>query len=164
MNSCPQSDTTRGAWRSPLTSLGTLVLALAAFPPPVDAEESSRSRTAVAREAMEWDEQGKPAKLEFDFGDFTAWARHDGSWKAAGEVQHRGLLCATYTLSLRVGRGEPGCSNVQWYHEPHPVDSVHLCNNATGRLGSGDITFADVGHFHEITCAERTISCSGNCK
>jgi len=113
---------------------------------------------------MEWDQQGKPAKLEFDFGDFKAWVRLDGSWNADGEVQHRGLLCATYTLSLRAGHGNPGCTNVQWFNEPREVDSKRLCNNATGRLGNGDLTFTNAGQFDQITCAERTITCSGNCK
>src|SRR5690349_8546522 len=58
-------------------------------------------RTTIARQAAEWNSDGKPVKLDFDFGDFKAWARRDGSWNAEGTVQHRGLRCATYTLLLR---------------------------------------------------------------
>lgn len=121
-------------------------------------------RTAVARPAAEWNKGGKPVKLEFDFGDFKAWARRDGSWSAEGTVQHHGLLCGTYTLSLRVGRGQPGCVDVQWFREPRAVADVKLCNDAAGLLTGGNSEFRDVARFDEITCAERTISCSGNCK
>ena len=121
-------------------------------------------RTAVARPTAEWNKDGKPVKLEFDFGDYKAWARRDGSWGAEGVVQHRGLLCGTYTLSLRVGHGNPGCTNVQWYREPRDVNSVKLCNDASGMLTGGNTEFRDAEHFDQITCAERTISCSGNCK
>jgi hypothetical protein len=69
-------------------------------------------RTTIARQALEWNSDGKPVKLDFDFGDFKAWARRDGSWNAEGTVQHRGLMCATYTLLLRVGHGNPGCTDV----------------------------------------------------
>lgn len=133
------------------------------------AEEAStpmNNRTALARPAMEWDKSGKLAKYDFDFGhdDFKAWARRDGSWNAEGPVQHKGLVCGTYTLSLRVGHGNPGCTNVKWFREPRAVAKTTLCNNASGIISGGNTEFLDVAHFDEITCAERVISCSGNCK
>ena len=152
------------AWRTYLLILALLAPGLQALPAMAETAEASAGQTAVARQAMEWDKQGKPAKLEFDFRDFKAWARRDGSWNAAGEVQHRGLLCGTYTLSLRVGQGNPGCTDVQWFNEPRAVASTRLCNNATGMLSGGNLEFADADRFDEITCAERTVSCSGNCK
>lgn len=122
------------------------------------------SRTAIARPAAEWNGEGKPVKLEFDFGDFKVWARRDGSWNAEGTVQHQGFMCATYTLLLRVGHGTPGCVDVQWFREPVSVASIQLCNNASGMLTGGNLEFRDASRFDEITCAERVISCSGNCK
>jgi hypothetical protein len=121
-------------------------------------------RTTIARQAAEWNSDGKPVKLDFDFGDFKAWARRDGSWNAEGTVQHRGFRCATYTLLLRVGHGNPGCTAVQWFREPVPVGSVQLCNNAPKMFSSGNLEFRDAARFDEITCAERIISCSGTCK
>jgi hypothetical protein len=129
-----------------------------------DPAAATVGRTAVARPAAEWNKDGKPVKLEFDFGDFKAWARRDGSWGAEGGVQHHGLLCGTYTLSLRVGRGQPGCVDVRWFGEPRAVADVKLCNDAAGLLAGGNSEFRDVARFDEITCAERTISCGGNCK
>ncbi|WP_430231884.1 hypothetical protein [Nitrosomonas communis] len=121
-------------------------------------------RTTIARQAAEWNTDGKPVKLEFDFGDFKAWARRDGSWNAEGTVQHHGLMCGTYTLLLRVGHGNPGCMDVQWFREPVPVASIQLCNNASGMLSGGNLEFRDATRFDDITCAERIISCSGTCK
>ena len=121
-------------------------------------------RTTIARQAAEWNSDGKPVKLDFDFGDFKAWARRDGSWNAEGTVQHRGFRCATYTLLLRVGHGNPGCADVRWFREPVPVASTQVCNNAPGILSGGNLEFRDAARFDEITCAERIISCSGTCK
>jgi hypothetical protein len=150
--------------RAGLVSLGLAALAVAAAP--VMADDSSEApigRTAVARPAAEWNKDGRPVRLDFDFGDFKAWARRDGSWNVEGTVQHRGLLCGTYTLSLRLGHGNPGCTDVQWFREPRAVASVSLCNSAAGILTGGNTEFRDVARVDEITCAERTISCSGNC-
>ena len=159
---------TRGTRRNLRAGLAILGLAaLAAVTTTAvadDASEAPLGRTAVARPAAEWNKDGKPVKLEFDFGDFKAWARRDGSWNAEGTVQHRGLQCGTYTLSLRVGRGNPGCTDVQWFGEPRAVASVQLCNNAPGPLTGGSNEFRDAARFDEISCAERVIRCTGNCK
>jgi len=150
--------------RRRLTILGVWLLASAAPAMADDLVAVTAGRTAVARPAAEWDKDGKPVKLEFDFGDFKAWARRDGSWSAEGMVQHHGLLCGIYTVSLRLGRGQPGCVDVQWFGEPRAVADVKLCNDAAGMLSGGNNEFRDVARFDEITCAERAISCSGNCK
>jgi hypothetical protein len=158
---------TRGTRRYVRAGMAILGLAVLAAVAPVMADDSAASpvgRTAVARPAAEWNKDGKPVKLDFDFGDFKAWARRDGSWNAEGVVEHRGLACATYTLSLRVGHGSPGCADVQWFGEPRAVASVTLCNNAPGSLTGGNNEFRDAARFDEISCAERVISCTGNCK
>jgi hypothetical protein len=142
--------------------LAVTVLVLPAAFSAVQADPSGR--TAVAHQAMEWTADGKTAKLEFDFGDFRGWGRRDGSWNIEGEISHRGLLCATYSLALRIGHGSPGCDNVEWFGKPRTVGSKYLCNNASGTLASGDLTFSNTDRFDEITCAERIITCSGNCK
>ena len=145
--------------------LGLAALAMAAAPAMADDPKVAPvGQTAVARPAAEWNKDGKPVKLDFDFGNFKAWARRDGSWGAEGRVQHQGLLCGTYTLSLRVGHGNPGCTDVQWFREPGAVASIFLCNSAAGILTGGNTEFRDAARFDEISCAERTITCTGNCK
>ena len=156
---------THRAVRSVWAILGFAALMLVTAPSTAGGPSTTPAgSTAVARPAAEWNKDGKPAKLDFDFGDFKAWARRDGSWNAEGKVQHRSLLCGTYTLSLRVGHGNPGSTAVQWFGEPRPVANVTLCNDATGILAGGNTEFRDAARFDEITCADRTISCSGNCK
>lgn len=152
--------------RYPVAAILGLAIFLAATTRVIaaDPDTPAAGRTAVARPAAEWDRSGKPAKLEFDFGDFRAWVRRDGAWNTEGSVQHRGLLCGTYTLELRVGHGNPGCTDVQWFREPRAVASVKLCNDAPGLLSGGNTEFRDAARFDEITCAERRISCNGNCK
>jgi hypothetical protein len=152
-------------WRRLFSGSALLVLLTVVVPAMADnSGESPVGRTAAARPAAEWNSDGKPVKIEFNFGDITAWARRDGSWGAEGPVQHNGLLCGTYTLLLRVGHGSPGCMDVKWFREPRSVTNVTLCNNASGKLTGGNLEFQDVTRFDEITCAERIISCSGNCK
>ena len=165
MKTCPLTRNILFGRRGCITILALSALSMTTAPALADDADVTMSiRTAVARQAAEWNKEGKPVKYDFDFGDFKAWARRDGSWNAEGRVQHRGLLCGTYTLSLRVGHGNPGCNNVQWFGDPRPVASVSLCNNAVGNLSGGDTEFSEASRFDEITCAQRTMSCSGNCK
>ena len=156
---------TRHKRRIYLALLGLSILITTALPSLADDPSTLPvGRTAVARPAAEWNKDGKPVKLEFDFGDFKAWARRDGSWNTDGTVQHRGLMCGTYTLLLRVGRGNPGCVDVKWFGEPRAVASTNLCNDAVAPLSGGNNEFRNAARFDEITCAERIISCTGNCK
>jgi hypothetical protein len=164
MRPFPWTHDRRHGARAHRALLGFALVAAVSVAAAEDTGEPEVGRTAVARPAAEWNKDGKPVRLDFDFGNFKAWVRRDGSWNATGEVQHRGLLCATYTLALRVGHGSPGCSDVKWFGEPRTVASVQLCNNAPGTLTGGDNHFRDAAHFDQITCAERLIRCSGNCK
>jgi len=41
---------------------------------------------------------------------------------------------------------------------------VKLCNGARGVLSGGDTRLAEAARFDEITCADRAITCDGNCK
>jgi len=154
----------RAQRRFRLLALSCLLFLASQATSAADSAEPPAGRTAVARQAMEWGADGKPSKLEFDFGDFKAWGRRDGSWNIEGRVQHRGLLCGTYTLKVRVGHGNPGCTDVEWFGPPRAVASTTLCNNALGSLSGGDMKFNNAHRFDEITCAERTISCTDNCK
>jgi hypothetical protein len=128
------------------------------------AGEVSAGATAVARPGLEWDSNGKPVKLDFNFGDFKAWARKKGGWQIEGWIHHEGLVCGTYYVGVRFGAGNPGCDNVQWFSDPKIVSQREHCNSA-GRLHQGgDIEFPFADRFAQITCAERIVRCTGNCK
>jgi hypothetical protein len=132
-------------------------------PPPGEAAEVW-GRTTVARPAAEWDEQGKPAKIDFDFGDFKMWARKKGGWQIEGWLHHRGLLCGTYYVAVRFGIGDPACNNVKWLDEPRYVSQRTQCNNASVLHSGGDLEFPHAAQFADVTCAERIIRCTGNCQ
>lgn len=133
-------------------------------PAPTGESAEVWGRTTIARPAAEWDESGKPARIDFDFGDFKMWARKKGGFQIEGWLHHRGLLCGTYYIAVRFGIGEQGCSNVKWLSDPRYVSQRTQCNNASVLHSGGDVEFPHAGEFANITCAERIIRCTGNCQ
>jgi hypothetical protein len=121
-------------------------------------------QTAIARASSMTTASGKPERLDFDFGEVKVWLRENGNWHIEGPVPHQGLLCATRTLSVRFGIGNPGCTKVHWLSEFDDGSSVKQCNNATAWHNGGGFLSALQPDYTRITCAERAIQCSGNCK
>lgn len=121
-------------------------------------------QTAIARPSSMFTEDGKPERLEFNFGEIKAWLRASGNWHIEGPVPHQGLLCATRQLGIRFGIGSPACTNVRWISDIEYGTSHKQCNNATAwHEGDGDLP-ALAAEFSRISCAERVVQCSGNCK
>ncbi len=137
--------------------------ALLAVRPAYAEDNNTRSVQARAYPAAQAGAAG-PARLDFLFGDTRGWLDSDGVWNASADVTHRGLLCATYELGVRFGAGEPGCNNVQWLGAVRYVTAERQCNNATVRQSGGDKQPELARDFSRITCAERVIRCTGNCK
>ena len=129
-----------------------------------DRQGDVQGQTAMARPSSMLTAAGKPDRLEFDFGGTKAWLRENGNWHIEGPVPHQGLLCATRTLSVRFGIGNPGCTKVHWLSEFDDGSSVKQCNNATAWHNGGGFLSALQPDYTRITCAERAIQCSGNCK
>ena len=105
-------------------------------------------------------------RLDFDFRveETRAWVNEAGDFQVSGWIKHNGLLCGTYRMGLRFGIGAPGCLNVNWVTDPYFVTTEFQCNGARVQHAGGD-TAPDVGaQVGKITCAERVITCSGNCK
>lgn len=122
--------------------------------------------SASAQITYSLDAKPKPARLDFDFrmGDSHAWINDHGDFQVGGWIKHSGLLCATYRMGLRFGVGSPGCLNVQWITEPLFVTSDIQCNDARVEHAGGD-TDAGLGQrLSTITCAERVVRCTGNCR
>lgn len=105
-----------------------------------------------------------PDRMDFDFGSIRAWLLADGNLHVEGTVQHRGALCAEYRVGLQFGIGSPGCANVEWIGQPVYVTYERQCNNALLRHIGGDVDPVAAREFDNITCAQRLIDCSGNCK
>jgi hypothetical protein len=93
-----------------------------------------------------------------------ALAPGNGEWKVEGSVHHNGLLCGTYEVGMRFGVGKPDCTDVEWISETQYATSQYQCNNAdmmhTGFGNDGIL----LEKFDVISCAERVVRCTGNCK
>lgn len=122
--------------------------------------------SAPAQPTYSLDGQQKRVRLDFDFreGESRAWLNQDGDLQIQGWIKHRGLLCATYRMGLRFGSGAPACQNVTWLTEPIYLSSQLQCNNArVSHLGSDNLPELAT-KLDRITCAERVIHCTGNCR
>jgi hypothetical protein len=122
--------------------------------------------SAPARKTYSLDARPKPERLDFDFraGDSHAWINHDGDFQVSGWIKHTGLLCATYRMGVRFGVGSPGCLNVVWITEPRFVTSEVQCNDARVEHIGGDTDPGFGKRLATITCGERVVRCTGNCK
>jgi len=122
--------------------------------------------SAPAQITYSLDARPKPERLDFDFrgGDSHAWINDDGDFQVRGWIKHNGLLCATYRMGLRFGVGSPGCLNVEWITEPLFVTTVFQCNGARAEHAGGDTDIGLGKRLASITCVERVVRCTGNCK
>lgn len=122
--------------------------------------------SAAAQRTYSLTEEPKPIRLDFDFriDESKGWLIESGDFQIRGWVQHVGLLCATYRTGMRFGVGAPGCLNVEWITEPVFVTSHLQCNGARiNHLGDG--SDPDLGgQLSRVTCAERIVRCTGNCR
>lgn len=122
--------------------------------------------SAPAQPTYSLDGSQKRVRLDFDFreGESRAWLNQDGDLQVQGWIKHRGLLCATYRMGVRFGSGAPACQNLTWLTEPIYLTSQLQCNGArVSHLGSDNLP-ALASQLDRITCAERVILCTGNCR
>jgi hypothetical protein len=129
-------------------------------------QAGERGVTAAAIPGYSVDAPPSINRLDFDFryDETRAWLNGDGDFQVSGWVKHTGLLCGTYRMGVRFGVGAPGCLNVKWVTEPRFVTREFQCNGARVQHQGGDTDDALGAMVGRITCAERVISCSGNCK
>jgi len=122
--------------------------------------------SASAQVTYSLDARPKPARLDFDFrmGDSHAWINDNGDFQVSGWIKHTGLLCATYRMGVRFGVGSPGCLNVEWITEAVFVTSDIQCNDARVEHTGGDTDAVLGKRLATITCGERVVRCTGNCK
>jgi hypothetical protein len=145
-----------------------LALILAAAGPAAGQDLAPEERGVTAPSQPTYSVSSPPAinRLDFDFrvDETRAWLNEGGDFQISGWVKHNGLRCATYRTGLRFGVGAPGCLNVKWISEPHFITSEFQCNGARVQHAGGDTVPAMGARIGDITCAERVVSCSGNCK
>ena len=128
-----------------------------------DWKVTNRSAIPVQRE-LGFTTDPKAARLDFRAFDFSGYLLGDGTWQVSSPVTHRGLLCATYEVGVRFGVGSPGCTDVNWLSEPIYVGRQRQCNESTVDHVGGDTTPRLGYQLPYITCVERVVRCTGNCK
>jgi len=141
-----------------------LVVALALDARSAAADELTRRASAPTRPSLADLASGKRDRLEFGGDEFKGWADRSGDWHVEGDVAHVGLLCADYQMGLRFGKGSPGCTNVKWLGEVLYGSRRTQCNGATVKHSAWQNDPGLGSYFGEITCAERVVRCTGNCK
>jgi hypothetical protein len=90
--------------------------------------------------------------------------KRDGGWHVEGTVRHRGLRCGIYELGMRFGMGNPDCTDVTWVTRDTYATSQYQCNDAEMPHAGTEIDTTLADRFDAITCAERVVRCTGNCK
>jgi hypothetical protein len=135
---------------------------LLAVAPLVQAAEQ-RSQAAAQYPKIVY-EGFKLQRKDFRFGGFNGWLKREGEWHIEGPVRHRGLLCGNYEVGMRFGIGQPDCTDVRWVSEVRYVTAQSQCNEAEMQHTGNEVDPALAEHFDAITCAERVVRCSGNCK
>lgn len=131
-----------------------------------DDDPRDRRRMSPAVPSASFTGDGRPDRKDFDFGRSVgrAWLAAGGELKIDSWVQHSGLLCATYETGIRFGRGEHGCTGVQWLAPTHWLTRVRQCNNALMQHTGADTDDHMASVFDQVTCAERLLRCEGNCR
>jgi hypothetical protein len=135
---------------------------LLAVAPLVQAAEQ-RSQAAAQYPKIVY-EGFKLQRKDFRFGGFNGWLKREGEWHIEGPVRHRGLLCGNYEVGMRFGVGQPDCTDVRWVSEVRYVTAQSQCNEAEMQHTGNEVDPTLAEHFDAITCAERVVRCSGNCK
>jgi hypothetical protein len=107
--------------------------------------------------------QKQSLKKTFREGDLEGWLSTDSNWYIKGTVTHTRLRCATYSLGIQLGKGNPACLNVKWLTRVSYGTSRKQCNSAPMiHAGGGDMPeLANV--LKEATCVRVVTRCTGAC-
>lgn len=128
------------------------------------ADDRTSRVTSIARPSALFTPEGKPERLDFDFGNIKGWIRQKGGWYVEGPVSHEGLRCATYEIGMRFGVGKPGCTDVSWISKIEYGTREKHCNGARRHHQGGGFLPELAKDFARISCSERVIRCTGSCK
>ncbi len=105
----------------------------------------------------------QPLTKEFQRRETQGWIRETGVWDINKTVTHTRLRCAIYETGIQLGKGNPGCSQVEWLTDIDYGTRQRHCNSAT-LIHTGGGEFAGInGIFEALTCVRVVIRCQGVC-
>ena len=120
----------------------------------------SKGAIAKAKKIMSYSDN-KLDKLEFKFGGASAWLNTKGDWNIKGGVKHNRVLCVTYQLGIRFGKGVNGCINPVWITDYEYGTNMKHCNSAElVHIGGGYFSELE-NKISEVTCAQVDVKCFG---
>jgi hypothetical protein len=128
--------------------------------PNIKRSQASVRKLATVHETGEHDR----ADFSFDLRESEGWIGRGGEWQLRTWVKHSGLRCATYAVGIRVGAGDPGCTDVRWTTEAQFGSSQLQCNSARVQHTAAGRLQMPINAYDSMTCVERLIHCEGNCK
>ena len=106
---------------------------------------------------------GQPSRSTFQIQGMQGWLDETGTWHIRGEVRHGRLRCANYETGIQLGRGNPGCSTVEWLTDVEYATRMRHCNSAK-RLHVGDGRFSGTANRLEgVSCVRVAVRCEGTC-
>jgi len=106
---------------------------------------------------------GRYTKKNFQNSGMQGWLDDTGAWQIKGEVHHGRLRCGTYETGVRLGRGSPACSSVEWLTGIEYVTRLRHCNSATRMHAGGGESPSAVNRFKEVSCVRIVVRCEGTC-
>jgi len=145
-----------------------LVVLFSIFVIPVSAQDESGYPGAVRKTdlPLTGDMQfNKQQVLKKSFRDFEVegWLSSDSNWYIKGTVTHQRLRCATYSLGVQLGKGNPACLNVEWLTNVQYGTQKKHCNSAPLiHVGGGEMPELR-NLLSEATCVRIVTRCSGTC-
>ena len=86
-----------------------------------------------------------------------------GAWNLSTAVTHNRLRCATYETGIRLGKGNPACTQVEWLTETSYGSNRKHCNSAV-LIHKGSGKFADGNDVYQASSCVRVVTkCTGAC-
>jgi len=107
--------------------------------------------------------QKQPLKKSFEARDLKGWLSADSNWYIEGTVTHQRLRCASYELGIQLGKGSPGCLNIEWLTDVQYGTRKKHCNSATlVHVGGGEMPELR-NILKDATCVKIITRCTGTC-
>jgi hypothetical protein len=108
--------------------------------------------------------KSSPLKKSFQSNEVEGWLQSNGDWFIKGTVTHQRLRCATYQLGIKLGKGNPGCLNVEWVSDVQYGTMQQQCNSAPV-LHTGGGNMPELQNLlQKASCVQVVVKCTGQCQ